>query len=298
MFLRNIKMWVVVAALSVGINVNGQDLLASQAPVDRTLRAIDSVALHRQIIREQMEHPGYGLYPSWDNERVHVYGDVKVPDTFRIDLRGFTMPTSSQKITSRYGYRRRFRRQHKGLDLKVYVGDTIYAAFDGKVRIVANQGRRVGYGKYVVLRHDNGLETIYGHLSKQLVTENEYVRSGQPIGLGGNTGRSTGSHLHFETRLLGQEINPELLFDFPNQDVTGDFYMYYSPAAKRRYAQQARARGEKLPADFDVRYHRVRSGDTLSKISHKYGVSIAVLCELNGIRKNSTLRIGQMLRYS
>ena len=103
-------MWVAVAALSVGINANGQDLLASQAPVDRTLRAIDSVALHRQIIREQMEHPGYGLYPSWDNERVHVYGDVKVPDTFRIDLRGFTMPTSSQKITSKFGYRRRFRR--------------------------------------------------------------------------------------------------------------------------------------------------------------------------------------------
>ena len=109
---------------------------------------------------------------------------------------------------------------HNGLDIKVYIGDTIRAAFSGRVRIVRYE--RSGYGKYVVIRHDNGLETIYGHLSKQLVKEDQFVKAGEVIGLGGNTGRSTGSHLHFETRLLGQVINPEFLFDFPKQDIVAD----------------------------------------------------------------------------
>lgn len=95
---------------------------------------------------------------------------------------------------------------------------------------------RRGYGKYVVIRHDNGLETIYGHLSKQIVAEDEYVKAGDPIGLGGNTGRSTGSHLHFETRFLGEVINPEFMFDFPNQDIVSDSYLFVRGA--NRYAYQ------------------------------------------------------------
>lgn len=297
MFLRNIKvLFIATLALTSVSDLFGQDVLASQAPVDRAMRAIDSVALKHQIVREQMEYPGYGLYPDWNTERVHAYGNIAVPDTFRIDLRGFSMPTPSTKITSRFGMRRR--RAHKGLDVKVYTGDTIYAAFDGKIRIVANQGRRVGYGKYVVIRHDNGLETIYAHLSKQLVKVDEYVKSGQPIGLGGNTGRSFGSHLHFETRLLGQEINPELLFDFPNQDVTGDFYTYYSPRSKRKAALAARGNKSATADDGEVRYHKVRSGDNLSKIAKRYGVSINQLCRMNNIKSTSTLRPGQLLRYS
>lgn len=299
MILTKIKVLAAMAvALMMATGVQAQDLLARQAPVDRKMRAIDSVALKRQIVREQMENPGYGLYPTWDNDRVHVYANVAVPDTFVVDLRGFSMPTTNQRITSKFGYRRSSRRQHKGLDVKVQIGDTIYAAFDGKVRIVGDEGRRKGYGKHIAIRHDNGLETIYGHLSKQLVTENEYVRSGQPIGLGGNTGRSTGPHLHFETRLVGQELNPELLFDFPNQDVTGDTYTYYSPKAKRKAAQLARAKGEKVPEGSDVQYYKVRKGDTLSKIARRYGVSIDELCRLNNIRRTTTLRLGQLIRYS
>ena len=284
--------------MATTIEGRAQDLLARQAPLDKKMRAIDSVALKRQIVREQMEYPGYGLYPTWDNKRVHVYADVQVPDTFVIDLRGFSMPTTNTRVTSKFGYRRRFRRQHKGMDVKVQIGDTIYAAFDGKIRVVADEGRRKGYGKYVVIRHDNGLETIYGHLSKQLVATDEYVRSGQPIGLGGNTGKSTGPHLHFETRLIGQELNPELLFDFPNQDVTGDTYTYYSPRAKRKAAQAMRERGEKVPEDMDIRYYKVRKGDTLSKIAVRYGVSINDLCRLNNIKRTTTLRLGQLIRYS
>lgn len=299
MILKYLKVMVAtVVALMLGGSIYGQDLLAHQAPLDRKMRAIDSLALQRQILREQMEHPGYDLYPTWDNDRVHVYANVSVPDTFKIDLRGFSMPTTNQRITSKFGYRPRFRRQHKGLDVKVYIGDTIYAAFDGKIRVVGDEGRRKGYGKYITVRHDNGLETIYGHLSKHLVKENEYVRSGQPIGLGGNTGKSTGPHLHFETRLLGQEINPELLFDFPNQDVTGDSYTYYSPAAKRKAAQLARAKGLKVAEDAGVFYYKVKKGDTLSKIAQRHGVSINELCRLNNIKSTTTLRIGQLIRYS
>ncbi len=296
MFLKNVKVLFVAVLALIGVsNLFGQDMLASQAPVDRAMRAIDSVALQHQIIREQMEYPGFGLYPDWNTEKVHVYGEIAVPDTFLIDLRGFSMPTPSTKITSRFGMRRR--RPHKGLDVKVYTGDTIYAAFDGKIRIVADQGRRVGYGKYVVIRHDNGLETIYAHLSKQLVKVDEYVKSGQPIGLGGNTGRSSGSHLHFETRLLGQEINPELLFDFPNQDVTGDFYTYYSPRSKRKAALAVRG-GKTDASDEAVRYHKVRSGDNLSKIAKRYGVSVNQLCRMNNIKRTSKLRVGQLIRCS
>lgn len=291
MFSKNLIVLIGILLTAVSFNVYGQDLLARQAPLDRKMRAIDSVALQQQISIEQAEYPAFSLYPSWNNERTHVYADVTLPDTFLIDLRGFSMPTSNQKITSRFGYRRRFRRQHKGLDIKVYIGDTIRAAFNGKVRIVDYE--RKGYGKYVVIRHDNGLETIYGHLSKHLVKINDFVKSGEPIGLGGNTGRSTGSHLHFETRLLGQEINPELLFDFPNQDVTCDFYTFYSPRSKRKAAL---AKGETIKSE--VRYHKVRSGDTLSKIAKKHGVTIQQLCRLNNINTRTILRLGQLLRYS
>ena len=211
------------------------------------------------------------------------------------------MPTTSTKVTSQFGYRARWRRMHNGIDLKVYVGDTIYAAFDGKIRIVDFERR--GYGKYVVIRHDNGLETIYGHLSKHMVSENQYVKSGEPIGLGGNTGRSTGSHLHFETRFLGQAINPAFLFDFPNQDVTADYYTYVGKGRRTTGAALAAAKNSgnnssNVSDEGGVRYHKVRSGDNLSKIAVLRKVSIEQLCRLNGITRNTILRPGQVLRYS
>ena len=186
----------------------GQDLLARQAPVDRKMKAVDSIVLNRLIEQEMLENPAGDLYNEWDNELTHYSGSI-LPDETRV-------------ITSNFGAR--WGRQHKGLDIKVYIGDTIRAAFSGKVRIVKYEPR--GYGKYVVIRHYNGLETYYGHMSKQLVRENEEVKAGDPIGLGGNTGRSTGSHLHFETRLCGVALNPALMFDFRNQDVTGDSYTF------------------------------------------------------------------------
>ena len=175
------------------------------------------------------------------------------------------------------------------LDIKVYVGDTIRAAFDGKVRIVKNQGRR-GYGKYVVIRHDNGLETVYGHLSKQLVDINQLVKAGEPIALGGNTGRSTGSHLHFETRFLGIPINPALMFDFEKQDIVADSYTFRKTKGTSGTARSM-ASGEGL-------FYKVKKGDTLSKIASRQGTSIDKLCKLNRITRRTILRPGQVLRCS
>lgn len=190
-------------------------LNCASSPVDRRLRAVDSVAIQRAVDRDLELDLSSDVYNTWVTNRAHPYKQEDVPESYRIDLRGFHMPTPSRNVTSRFGYRAAFKRVHKGLDIKVCTGDTIVAAFDGKVRVVRYDAG--GYGNYIVIRHNNGLETIYGHLSKQLVAGNEMVKAGDPIGLGGNTGRSFGSHLHFETRLAGEAINPELLFNFPHK---------------------------------------------------------------------------------
>jgi murein DD-endopeptidase MepM/ murein hydrolase activator NlpD len=183
---------------------------------------------------------------------------------------------------------------HKGIDVKVYTGDTIYAAFDGKVRIVKYE--RKGYGKYIVLRHENGLETIYAHMSKHLCKTDDEVKAGQPIGLGGNTGRSYGSHLHFETRVMGEAIDPAFLFDFANQDVTGDFYTFHKPNSSKNFTG-AYAAGDNKSPNSGARYYKVRKGDSLSRIASKTGTSVAQLCKLNRIKKTTVLRLGQIIKY-
>ena len=230
------------------------------------------------------------------------------------------MPTPSRVITSNFGSR--WGRQHKGLDIKVYIGDTIRAAFSGKVRIVRYEAG--GYGNYIVIRHTNGLETIYGHLSKQLVSENQTVRAGEPIGLGGNTGRSTGSHLHFETRLCGVALNPALFFDFRNQDVTGDHYLFTLARYEHDSEVATRERGKNDEGGYtrdqiygkvgrsndaetaDVRaamnapervYYKVQNGETLATIAKKVGVSVDTICRLNGFRKTQKMRAGMIIRY-
>ena len=295
----------------------GQDLLARQAPVDRKMKAVDSIVLNRLIEQEMFENPSGDLYDEWSNKLTH-YSGVTLPDEATIDLRGFCMPTESRVVTSNFGAR--WGRQHKGLDIKVYIGDTIRAAFSGKVRIVKYEPR--GYGKYVVIRHHNGLETYYGHMSKQLVRENEEVKAGDPIGLGGNTGRSTGSHLHFETRLCGVALNPALMFDFRNQDVTGDFYTFRRSKYAAESAQATRLRGanagknsSRFSSDADddselaiaapsasfapeVHLHKVKKGETLQSIARKCHTTVDALCKLNRIGKNIRLMPGQILKYN
>lgn len=279
-------MMICLAAMAVcATDSFSQDLIARQAPIDRKLKSVDSLALQQQIRVEQSQYPAFDLYPTWNNETV-AYKDAVIPDSYTFDLTGFCMPTEHTKITDVFGYRPRRRRTHYGLDIKVYVGDTIRAAFDGKVRIVKDQGRR-GYGKYVVIRHDNGLETVYGHLSKQLVKVDQLVKAGDPIALGGNTGRSTGSHLHFETRFMGVPMNPALLFDFEKQDIVADTYTF-----EKSKSASGSASGSKGV------FYKVKKGDTLSKIAARQGTTVSQLCKLNRITTKTVLRPGQVLRCS
>ncbi|MBQ5730903.1 MAG: peptidoglycan DD-metalloendopeptidase family protein [Bacteroidaceae bacterium] len=251
---------------------------------------VDSIALRDMLLNEANMFPADELYDEWSND--HVRFKAELPDSFCVDLRGFAMPTTNTKITDIFGYRPRRRRVHNGIDIKVYVGDTIRSAFDGKVRIVKNQGRRRGYGKYVVIRHNNGIETLYGHLSKWLVTEGQNVKAGQPIALGGNTGRSSGSHLHFETLLAGKNLNPALMFDFEKQDVTGDFYTY-----RKGVYQGIDKKTGKIVESAEPLYHKVRKGESLSVIARKCGVPVNTLYRLNKLTSRSVLRIGQRIRY-
>lgn len=314
--MKHIKFLSLSLLLIVSSQAKAQDLMASRAPIDVKLRAVDSVAIKRLHQTELLENPAGDIYPDWSNAFVG-YNEMP-PAEYRIDLRDFHMPCESRVVNSHFGYRRQFGRNHYGTDVKVYVGDTIRAAFSGKVRVVKDQGYRKGYGKYVVIRHNNGLETVYGHMSKHLVREGQVLRAGDPIGLGGNTGRSTGPHLHFETRLVGEKINPEALFSFEAGDIRGDYYVYrrggrsqlmaahdvnnlpaQSTASAVAKAEESKAfQQQKMDRTSRSRIYKVRTGDTLSKIARKNGISVDRLCRLNNISRNKVLRVGQILKCS
>lgn len=310
-------------------SASAQDLLAHQAPVDRRSTRVDTVMMQNFRHMEDAAAPSSELYSEWTNG--YAYKQTELPETYKIDLRGFHMPTPSRVITSDFGPR--WGRNHRGLDIKVYIGDTIRAAFSGKVRVVKYEGK--GYGKYIVIRHNNGLETIYGHLSKQLVHEDQIVRAGDVIGLGGNTGRSTGSHLHFETRLCGVALNPAIFFDFPNQDITCDVYTFHKNSRTAEDSKATRLRGKvtsrgyskeniqgtvktqpsnnsvqpdnsiptpatrpEEPHNQQIGYHRIETGETLESIARDYNTTVERLCKLNGVGKYTTLTRGQTIRIS
>lgn len=283
------------------------NLLASQGNAGIS---VENTTRYLEELFNDEEEPELDIYTEgWESNRVNCYAGIDVPDHVQIDVSKFCMPHPGY-ITSPYGYRRRFRRMHKGVDLKLNIGDTVRAAFDGRVRIV-NYERR-GYGKYVVVRHTNDLETVYGHLSGYLVEPGQYVRAGEPIALGGNTGRSTGPHLHFETRYMGYAINPCAIFDFANQTTHTDTYTFdkrtyqearnFDPEAnieyRRRYTQAnpPRPYTRSNNSEGTASTYRVRRGDSLSKIASRNGTTVAKLCRLNGLTTSSKLQPGQRLR--
>lgn len=229
-------------------------------------------------------HPADSIYRFlWTDEKVNPYGTMfdSLKDDVRIPMAGFVLPAPGY-VTSPFGWRRN--RMHKGTDIKVQVGDSIRAAWPGQVRIVGWDPR--GYGYFVVVRHDNGLETVYGHLSRPLVDEYEPVKAGYVLGLGGNTGRSTGSHLHLEMRYLGEAIDPATVINFETGKLrNADEYVIGIKAMKQKRAEAAA-----------MKYHKVKQGDTLSGIAKKYGTSVKALCRLNNIKETKVLQIGMKLR--
>jgi len=224
------------------------------------------------------------------------------------------------KVYSPFGYRHR--RRHQGVDLPLKTGDPVYAAFSGKVRLSKYYS---GYGNLVIIRHENGLETFYAHLSKREVESGEWVEAGQEIGLGGSTGRSSGAHLHFETRYMGYAFDPQWLIDFESGTLRHRLFtlkrQYLDAASKyvpesddeeidihegdqKDYATQdsiaaaKKAAEEKAAAEkAAAQYHKIRSGDTLSGIAHRYGTTVSKIIKLNpGLTTRTTLRIGRSIR--
>ena len=260
--------------------------------------------LNREVAKDSTIFEKY-----WDTTTLFPYKEVDMsgmPKSVVIDLvdslTSYHCPyQGSVHPRGKYGPRRR--RQHQGVDLPLKMGDPVYATFCGRVRI--SQYNKGGYGNLVIIRHDNGLETYYGHLSERLVEPDQWVEAGQIIGLGGSTGRSTGPHLHFETRYYGQSFDPERLIDFKNGTLSREtfllkksFFSIYSNAGQDFEDEIANEEQDKKEAaeKAAMKYYKIRSGDTLGGIARRYGTTVTNLCRLNGIKSTTVLRIGRSLR--
>lgn len=281
------------------------DTLFMSAPLDSlpprfVIAGTDRTALYKQLPLDTTSfegHPGNEHYGDiWTSAHVNPY-QIKVDsmqDSILINTQGFVMPLSREiSISSPFGPRRY--RFHYGVDLRLSVGDSLRAVWDGQVRIVGWDPR--GYGHYVVIRHDNGLETVYGHLSQPLFDENERIFAGEVLGLGGNTGRSTGPHLHFEVRYLGNAINPALIIDWEKGCIRNNADSYLITKAGS-YAHLQRQNSNGTMSYSGQQYHKVRNGDTLSGIAKKYGTSVKAILNLNPKLKSNPdkLSLGQQIR--
>ncbi|MGB4654235.1 MAG: M23 family metallopeptidase [Bacteroidales bacterium] len=252
-------------------------------------------------------------YDTWDTLYVTRYSQI-YPKTDSIVLlpifnhfsQSYHVPDHGEFL-SPFGYRGR--RLHAGVDIRLDKGDSVKVAFDGVVRLAKYNG---GYGNCVVVRHFNGIETLYAHLSKIEVRVNQAVRAGDVIGLGGSTGRSTCNHLHFETRFQGKPFNPRQIFDFENNTILVDTLLITNITFRKtkdylpKYIEKAPDVNsmmeeyalvvEKNKNNPEYQYYKVKKGDNLTTISKKHNVPISELCKLNGISKNKIIRAGTYLK--
>lgn len=240
-----------------------------------------------KIIKDNnLDVPACDHYFFWDTLDIHPYESKmnKFTETRILTLIDsnsvFAIPVK-KPINSVFGWRKW--KYHYGIDLGLNVGDSIVSAFDGMVRVVR---KSKSYGNVVVIRNNNGLETLYAHLSKALVVTDQEVKAGELIALGGNSGHSTGPHLHFEIRYLGGPINPSHVIDFKNFTLISDTLVV------------DRCCFEYLDDVQKARYYTVRKGDSLGRIAQRNGTTISRLCKLNGITRKTILRIGRKLRYT
>ena len=255
--------------------------------------------LNERLHNEILSDTNLNFVQSWDHDMCYtsdLANDVnRIKDTLWLCVANghdndIVMPFDG-RVTSGYGWRHG--KNHNGTDIDLNTGDTVRAAWSGKIRYAKyNTG---GFGNLIVIRHHNGLETFYGHLSKHLVVPNQLVEAGDPIGLGGNTGHSYGSHLHFEVRFYDIPMNPEKVIDFANKRLHDENLLVHrglfgpGGVSTSTLASTSKSGGA-------GKYYRVRSGDTLSEIARRNRTTVSKLCQLNGIRPTSVLQIGKNIR--
>lgn len=257
-------------------------------------REIELVAYYNELLKsmnDDSENPPIKLsdlnfYEDLDESVIFpLVSDKDIPESTTLlienDALSYYSTPRSGVVTSLYGWRDK--RLHKGIDIDLIKGDAVVAAFDGKVRVAAKRG---GYGNVVVIMHPNGLETVYAHLSKIKVKPGQVVLSGQIIGLGGSTGHSTGSHLHFEVRYKSVALNPSTFISFDEHKLLYNQIIL----TRTRYGINA------YPSN--AKFHIVQKGDNWSVIAKKYGLSGKELCSLNGTQKRCYLRVGQKIRIN
>jgi murein DD-endopeptidase MepM/ murein hydrolase activator NlpD len=237
-----------------------------------------------EIAAKEQAYPASQYYGKWDTYNTHPYPESLSKNDTSLELvlsrpGEAYIPPVIGLITSNFGDGR----NHSGMDIDLQVLDTVVSAFDGVVRIARTHG---GYGRVVVVRHYNGLETLYAHLHRIKVRTGQKVKAGELVGLGGSSGHSSGSHLHFEARFKGKPLNPRHFIDYRNNVLVNDTVILN----RTRWSYSVVPKG--------LKYHRVAKGEFLYLISKQYGISISRLCELNGITRNSILHVGQKLRIS
>ena len=310
-----------VPAILIGIVFTGFSLVAGvtdknrkptddkKAKKDDTTKVVYGNDMLMDEVDSLLMFPSHDLYGSWDTSVIHPYSFDKefLTDSTTIYLLddwncGFTLPFKGH-VTSEFGWRRR--RPHFGTDINLETGDTVVAAFDGKVRIAK---LNKSYGNVVIIRHNNGLETVYAHLSKILVDPDQQLTAGTVIGLGGNTGHSFGSHLHFEVRYLGKAIDAKDMIDFEKGEVKNNSFVLYKDDFKARYDLKTLHSHDKASRSHSFAKHtnfkksaksksiKVKNGDTLAKIAKRNHISVAALCKKNGIKHGKAIRTGQKIK--
>ena len=250
--------------------------------------------------------PSHDLYISWDVDQAHPYkfseccNDVSVTITLIIpEDCGFVLPFKGE-LSSVFGWRKY--RPHYGVDIKLFTGEKVMAAFDGMVRLAKYYQ---GYGNCVIIRHNNGLETVYAHLSKILVESGQKLNSGEVIGLGGNTGHSFGSHLHFEMRYLGQALDAQDFIDFETGELKNNAFVLRKTDVENKYDLRALhnrhrndigwGRSQKYSSPVKGVY-KVREGDNLWTIARRNRTTVKNICQKNRLNPKSRLKLGQKLK--
>lgn len=270
------------------------------------------VVLHADNTWHYYKTPSFqqvsGVYDSnWDDNSTNPYGieQKDLPDEWAIwlvdSLDQYHCPfQGSVYHRGKFGVRRG--RRHQGVDIPLKTGDPVYATFTGKVRVSKYWG---AFGNLVVIRHDNGLETFYAHLSKRNVEVGDWVNAGDVIGLGGSTGRSTGPHLHFETRHNGFAFDPQWLIDFEKGILRHRLFVlkkkYFNIYSNYEQDFEDEIKNEEDDKKEDaereaMRWYTIKSGDTLGRIAINNGTTVNALCKLNGIKPTTTLKIGRKIR--